>query len=260
MPLLSLIIPCYNESKRIDLMLNGLMDFDAKFNQAYEIIIVDDGSKDDSVKKINDELNGNFAKLKSKIKIISQQNTGKGGALKHGIEEASGDFILTLDADMSALPSDIIDWQKLNKNVLKSNEIFIGNRTDKNSKITALPFRRISGTIFNFFVKLFTTLNIDDTQCGFKLYPAQIAKNIFSDLKTSGWAHDVEVLFKADLQGIKINEMPLAWKNVDDSHVNVFTDSFKMFWEVLKISILIRFTETFISPFKKSHWSSVNSH
>ena len=240
MAILSLIIPCYNESKRIDLMMNGLLDFDTKFNQAYEIIIVDDGSKDDSVKKIESELNGTFSILKNKTQLISQQNTGKGGALKHGIEAASGDFILTLDADMSALPSDILDWQKLNKNVLKSNEIFIGNRTDKNSKITALPFRRISGTIFNFFVKIFTSLELDDTQCGFKLYRSEIAKNVFSDLKTYGWAHDVEVLYKADLQGIKINEMPLTWKNVDDSHVNVFTDSFKMFWEVLKISIIIR--------------------
>ena len=104
---------------------------------------------------------------------------------------------------------------------------------------------------FHCLVKIFCTNHIKDTQCGFKLYKAYVAKNIFSDLKTNGWAHDVEVLYKADLQGIKIYEMPLTWKNVDDSHVNVFTDSFKMFWEVLKISIIIRFSETFISPFKK---------
>ena len=253
MPVLSIIIPCYNESNRIDLMMNGLLDFENKWNSTYEIIIVNDGSKDDSVKKIETELNGSFEKLKSKTKIISQSNTGKGGALKNGVAAASGDYILTVDADMSALPSDIINWQNIDKTVLKSNEIFIGNRADKNSKIEALAFRKISGKVFTFFVKLFTSLNLNDTQCGFKLYKADVAKHIFSQLKVNGWAHDVEILCRAKLNNIKINEMPLAWKNVDNSHVNVFTDSFGMLWQVLKIATRMRLADIFLSPFQKTN-------
>ncbi len=248
---LSLVIPCYNESSRIHLMMDGLKEFDAKFNQPYEVIIVDDGSKDDSVAKMEALLTSEFSGLKSKITIISQANSGKGGALQTGVSKASGSYVLTLDTDMSARPTQILEWMKLEKNLFKKNEIFIGNRTDKRSKIEAEALRKFTGSIFNFIVQLLTPLNVNDTQCGFKLYPTPLAKAIFGQMKTTGWAHDVEVLFKAHLLGIKINEMPLEWKNIDNSKVNVWTDSIKMLVQVLIMSLRVRFTEVFISPFGK---------
>src|ERR1700722_9948299 len=99
---LSLIIPCYNESARVDIMLQGLADFSAKWAGEYEVIIVDDGSKDDTANKVKEAIETRYTFLKDKAKIeVLPANKGKGNALKVGVGIATGDYILTLDADMS---------------------------------------------------------------------------------------------------------------------------------------------------------------
>jgi dolichyl-phosphate beta-glucosyltransferase len=233
--LLSIIIPCYNESERIHLTMASLMMFDAAWKDSYEVIIVDDGSKDDMLEKINFMLAHEYSSLSNKIKIISQSNTGKGGALKNGVKNSSGKYFLTLDADMSAEPTELLEWLKIDNHIFLKNEIFIGDRTHPKTKIQALQFRKFSGTIFNLFIKFYTPLKINDTQCGFKLYPSVIGKKIFSALQTNGWAHDVELLCRASKENIKINSMPLSWKNVEQSKVNVWKDSWKMMSEVIRI-------------------------
>src|SRR6185312_5557260 len=107
---LSLVIPCYNESKRIDLMMAGIAEFEEQWKGDYEVIIVDDGSKDGTSDKIKDALNSNkYSHLKDRIRIETMQaNGGKGSALKRGVSLATGDYILTLDADMSTRPVELI--------------------------------------------------------------------------------------------------------------------------------------------------------
>jgi glycosyltransferase involved in cell wall biosynthesis len=260
-PNLSLVIPCYNESKRINLLTDGLRKFCQSWNDTFEVIIVDDGSKDNTLELLKSDP---FLNTENRITVLPMpKNGGKGAALKFGINQAKGNYILTLDADMSSSPSELINWLKINPQLFKQEVVHIGSRVHPNSKIDALTHRKWIGGVFNGFVKALTPLQLNDTQCGFKLYPAQKAKEFFNSLDVLGWAHDVEVLYRFHNANIPVIEMPLTWKNEDDSKVNVLTDSIKMFFEILKISIKMKFQQLFIAPFEKgssleqklSNWS-----
>jgi glycosyltransferase involved in cell wall biosynthesis/tetratricopeptide (TPR) repeat protein len=250
--LLSLVIPCYNESKRIDLMLSGLAEFDEKWKGKYEVIVVDDGSKDDTAEKVKEAINSKYDFLRDKITIEKMPaNGGKGSALKKGVSLANGDFVLTLDADMSTRPTELLNWLKRDKDLLSGNDtISIGSRKHKEGKIEALQSRKLIGGVFNGIVQIFTTLRLKDTQCGFKLYPRDAAMFLFDNMQSKGWAHDVELLYQADLNDIHIVEMPISWVNQPESKVNVVKDSMMMFFGVLSISFRIWFYNSFILPFR----------
>lgn len=249
---LSLVIPCYNESKRIDNLLSTLKGFDKKWNQPLEFIIVDDGSTDDSVKVIEKSFDGQFSSNVDFQLIPLSDNVGKGGALKVGVEKATGDYILTLDADMATKPITLKKWlSQLPGKDFHADQILIGSREHKDSKVEGQPLRRVAGLIFNFMIQLFTNMNLRDTQCGFKLYPAAIAKQLFGSLKTNGWAHDVELLYRAKMEGHLVQSMPITWTHQDDSKISLFSDSIKMFWQILMISIALNWNYFIVEPFKK---------
>ncbi|MBX2905575.1 MAG: glycosyltransferase [Taibaiella sp.] len=252
--LLSLVIPCYNESMRVDLMMQGLAEFEERWKGRYEVIIVDDGSKDDTVQKTEAALNGKYAFLAPKVLVERMPtNGGKGSALKHGVAKANGDYILTLDADMSTRPAELILWEKREKSLFNgAPAIYIGSRKHEDGKVEALKSRRFIGGIFNGVVQLFTTLQLKDTQCGFKLYSGDVAKFLFGQMQSTGWSHDVELLYQADLNGIAIVEMPVNWVNQPESKVNVVKDSAKMFFGVLAISFRTWLRNSFVLLFKIS--------
>lgn len=231
--LLTLVIPCYNESERIDIMFAGISSFIARWTETVEIIIVNDGSKDNTESLLNDH--PVYKRHKDLISITSQHNTGKGGALRNGVLKAKGRYILTLDADMATSPEELIKWQQL-LGGFSENTIYIGAREHKDSVIrNETRKRKIAGNIFNFIVNSLTHLGLQDTQCGFKLYPGKVAKDLFGNLQTYGWAHDVEVLYKAHLANVKIVEMPIVWTAIEGSKVRLFKDAVNMFTEVLAI-------------------------
>ncbi|MEZ5045524.1 MAG: glycosyltransferase [Chitinophagaceae bacterium] len=236
-PFISLIIPCYNESMRVHLLYDGLDEFAAQWKGAWEAIIVDDGSKDDTATRLKEH--NTFSKYINHIHIISQSNKGKGGALQKGIEHAKGNFVLTLDADMAARPIELLKWQE-RQNGFKENELLIASRELNESIVDKIPHRKFIGNVFNFLIQSMTGLRLKDTQCGFKLYETELAKNLFSKLQTKGWAHDVEILCKAQKKGIAIHSMPVRWKAIEGSKINVIKDSFKMFLELLAIRQIIR--------------------
>ena len=250
--MLSLVIPCYNESKRIDIMLAGLVEFDEKWKGAYEVIIVDDGSKDDTSGKIREALGGKYSAINEKVRLEKKpKNGGKGSALKHGVSLAKGDYVLTLDADMSTRPTELINWQKKDAGIFSGDDtIYIGSRRHEEGKVEALQSRRFIGGVFNGLVQLFTSLHLKDTQCGFKLYPQGAAKLLFGNMQSKGWEHDVELLYQADLNDYKIVEMPISWVNQPESKVNVIRDSFMMLLGVLAISFRIWLYNAFVLPFK----------
>lgn len=250
--LLSLIIPCYNESARIDMMLQGLAEFNEKWPGKYEAIIVDDGSKDDTATKTKQAVDSKYPQLKDKVHIeVLPKNAGKGGALKKGVSLAKGDYVLTLDADMSTKPVELLNWLKKDKGLFNGDHtIYIGSRKHEDGKVEALQSRRIIGGVFNSIVQVFTSLQLKDTQCGFKLYPGHVASWLFGGMHSTGWAHDVELLYQADLNGIAIVEMPINWVNQPESKVNVIKDSFLMLIGVLSISMRLWFYNSFIMPFR----------
>jgi glycosyltransferase involved in cell wall biosynthesis/tetratricopeptide (TPR) repeat protein len=255
---LSIVIPCYNESQRIQLLFNALDDFSKKWKDDYEIIIVDDGSTDNVVKVIKD--NPVIQRLESEGRFILevlQVNQGKGFALKRGVEIASGTHILTMDADLSYHPELIIDWLKI-KGSFNNNEILLGSRLHSKSENVwekeATPnkkmLRMFAGYIFSGITKILTTIKVRDNQSGFKLYPATVAKYLFEKMTISGWAHDVELLYLADLNRVKIQEMPVKCINREGSKISLVSDSLKMLLQLFWLGIKVRFNYYLLDPIK----------
>jgi len=229
---ISVIIPAYNEEKRILPTLEKVYDYFSRVqNMDFEIIVVDDGSKDNTEKVVK-----NFAKDKSKkVKFIKhKENKGKGAAVKTGVMEAKGDVILFTDADLS---TPIEEFEKLKKAIDRGYDIAIGSRGLPESKIV-IPqpwYRRYIGKIFPLIVRIIVMKNFRDTQCGFKLFKKKIAKELFANLVTSGFAFDVEILYKALKNKYKVKEIPVKWYNYKESKVSILKAPFNMLKEIIKI-------------------------
>lgn len=233
---LSLVIPCYNENDRIPKLVKTIKAFDADWGGALEVIIVDDGSTDGTAKKAGQLLEKAFSSGKLYQIIELPNNLGKGGALQAGVAKASGDFILTLDADMATRPQELFSWlTHFPHNEFPKDTILVGSREHKDSVVQGNFIRRLAGLIFNLIIQLLTNLNLKDTQCGFKLYPREIAKKLFANLKTKGWAHDVELMAKAKADNINIVSMPIQWDHQEGSKISLLKDSFSMFGQALMI-------------------------
>ncbi len=241
-PDVSLVIPCYNEEKRIHILTAALKELEQHHTFNFEVLVVDDGSTDSTVAQIQQDKFLKELEAKGKFRlIVSAANGGKGAALRQGVLAANGHYILTLDADMSTHPLQLEKWRDSLGGHFNNKEIYIGSRPHPQSKLQEKPSRKFIGIIFNFYVRLFSELTVKDSQCGFKLYPADIAKKLFDSMKVMGWAHDVEILYKAQLLGYKITEMPVVWDVRDNSKVSVVRDSVKMFFQILNISLYVRF-------------------
>ena len=236
---LSLVIPCYNEATRVPLMMGGLDNFLNAHDKSVEVIIVDDGSRDDTHAII--EAHPVFQTNQSRMRVVRQANTGKGGALANGVSVAGGDYILTLDADMATPPAELHNWLNLLDGNWPADTVLIGSREHTKSVIRKEGDRKLAGNIFNQVIRAATPLKrLRDTQCGFKLYPGPAARAIFAKLRTPGWAHDVEILWRAQNAGLDIREMPITWRAVEGSKINVVADGIRMFREVLSIRGLLR--------------------
>lgn len=238
-PFLSLVVPLYNESRRIKYLEDGLFQFLAAKSFPIEVVMVDDGSDDDTKSKLDDL--ARRLKKKSKddaFRVIGQpSNQGKGAALKAGVAASTGSWILTLDADMAVSPVQFLEWQEKHGVTIDPGSVSIGCRTHPASALNDLSLRKCMGRIFDFVVQLVSGLDCDDTQCGFKLYPAEAGKKLFAALKSSGWAHDVEVLLRARGAGMTIRSLPLAWHYVADSKSDRLKDAPVMFWNTVAISL-----------------------
>lgn len=232
-PYLSVIIPMYNEQERIGITLQLIIIFLKTKSYSWEIILVDDGSTDRSIAIAKKLLNN----LPSKI-LRNDRNRGKGYSVKNGMLNASGNFLLFSDADLST-PIEEIDGF-LEK--LQHYDIVIGSRALRESKIEKRQSfcREMMGKIFNKIARLLTFRDINDSQCGFKCFRRQTARDLFSKQKLEGFSFDVEILYLAQKSKYRILEKPVRWHHVDQSRVKLFSDSIKMFVDIIRIRWLHR--------------------
>lgn len=229
---LSIIIPSYNEEKRLKKTILDIQEYFSRKAVKNEIIIVNDGSSDSTITLIQD-----LAENTKNLKLIDlKKNQGKGFAVKKGIEKALGKYILVTDADSS---TPIEEYGKLIHSLEQGFDIGIGSRYLKKSKIKIRqPFHRIMiGRIGNFFIQLFLVNDIKDTQCGFKLFRHEVAKDLFSRQKIDRWGFDMEILAIAQLLDYKIVEVPVSWYNSSDSRLRPVRDALKTFLELIYIKL-----------------------
>jgi len=227
---LSVIIPAYNEEKRLPATLRSIKDYLGKQNYRAEVIVVSDGSTDRTNEIVLEQ-----AKEMPNLKLIAQEKRlGKGGAVQSGMMKAKGQFRLFMDADNSTSLDQI---EKMWPVFEQGYQVVIGSRDVKGAVLDPpQPFyRRILGDCFKLLRKLIVGLwDLEDTQCGFKAFTAEAAEGIFPRIKLKGWAFDVELLVIARKLGYKIKEVPIHW--VNDPHSKVkFESMIEMFFELLKI-------------------------
>jgi len=225
---LSVIVPVFNEAAVIRETLQKIDFFLEQKGWASEIIVVNDGSTDNSLEEIR-------AAGLINLKLISHSsNLGKGAAVKKGMLNASGDLLLFLDADYS---TDINQLENFLPYLNKGYDIVIGSRGLRDSKITVSQskIKVLSGKLGLALTHLLVVPGIKDTQCGFKLFKKNCL-SIFRQQTLSGWGFDFELLFLASKQNLKVAEVAVEWKNRSDSKVKTF-DYFRTLLELIKIRI-----------------------
>lgn len=231
---ISIVIPIYNEEKRIRNTVSSIIKYFEKRGTKYEIIIVDDGSKDDSLSIIKDVCRGKDLTLHF---LHNTKNMGKGFSVKRGVLFARGDIILFTDADLSV---PIEEYEKLEKAIIEDKyDIAFGSRGLKESrKLVPQGFLRDRlGKLFGVFVRHILLPDVMDSQCGFKAFSRQAAHFIFYWQTIYKFGFDPEILYIAKCHNLKYKEVPIQWKNDFDSKLNPFTDTFFIGFELIKIKL-----------------------
>lgn len=229
-PQISIIVPAYEESERLGDSVRQILSY-IKTNQLdAELIVVDDGSKDNTT-EIAKKHCAEFPELSTSV-IRYEQNRGKGFAIKTGLLAAKGDIALFSDADLS---TPISELPKL-IDPIRNNEfdLTFGSRALDRSLIGVhQPWRREQGgKVFNFIVRTLTGLPFWDTQCGFKAFNMQKFRPLLDLMTIDRFGFDVEFLYVANYKGLRLKEIPVRWDHCDGTKVSVFRDSQRMFNEV----------------------------
>ncbi len=227
---LSVIIPCYNEKGRFVEGIGHLLSYLNKQKNGWELILVNDGSSDETLNLMKEVVNRN-------VKIISYaKNKGKGHAIKIGVERAKGEIILFSDLDHSVPISTIESFYKYFE---KGYDVVIGSRRVKGSKFVKHqpPLRENLGRGFSFLVRILIDWQIKDATCGFKAFKKEPAKKLFSKISIYDWAFDAELLFLCKKYGFKYVQAPVVWKDEKGSKVSIARDVIGSLFGLIKIRI-----------------------
>lgn len=229
---LSVIIPAYNEEKRLPKTLEEIDKYLRSQSFSYEIIVVNGGSTDRTPEIVRE-----FQSKIRNLKLIERDGLGKGDAVKAGILAAKGKYRVFTDADNS---TSIDQIEKMFPWFERGYDLVLGSRDVKGASLNPpQPFLRrvVFGKGFKILRKIIIGLwEIEDTQCGFKGFTEKLAKEIFPKAKISGWAFDPEILILAKKSGYKIKEIPINWVNNPESKVNL-KGIIKMLFELIRIRI-----------------------
>ncbi|MBI4707933.1 MAG: glycosyltransferase family 2 protein [Candidatus Omnitrophica bacterium] len=231
---MSIIIPAYNEEKRLAVTLDKIRGYLENKNFDFEVIVVDDGSKDRTVAVSVKSLLFKEGNLKV---LRNAENRGKGFSVRQGILNSKGEFVLFSDADLS---TPIQELDKLYEYIKSGFDFVIGSRSlgDSDVQVRQPWVRERMGKVFNYFVKLLLVSGFSDTQCGFKLLRREVAYKIASLSKIDGFCFDVEMLYLARKLNYKVKEVGVIWLNSVQSKVRVLGSSFDMFKDLLRIKAM----------------------
>lgn len=224
---LSIIIPAYNEQERLPQTIERVVQFINTQKFSSEILIVDNASTDSTF-----YLAERYSHQYNNVRVIQESRKGKGNAIRTGMLEAQGRYRFMCDADLSMPIEEIIKFLP----PLCDSDVSIGSREAPGAIRYNEPFsRHLSGRIFNLLTRIFILPNLNDTQCGFKCFKDDVAKDIFQYQTIGGWAFDVEILYIAEKRGYSIIEVPISWYYRENSKINTVQDSLQMINEIIKI-------------------------
>ena len=229
-PLLSIIVPAYNEERRLPTTLPRIVAFVEA--QAYhgEVIVVDDGSVDSTATVVEE-----MAAQQPRITLIRNEHRGKGYAVKTGMLAAQGDYLFLCDADLS-MP--IEEVARFIPPALEAYDVAIGSREVEGARRYDEPtLRHLMGRVYNLLVRLLAVSGFQDTQAGFKCFRREAAHDLFPYQTMDGFGFDVEILFIAQRRGYRIVEVPIDWYHMTNSRVSPVGDSVRMFREILQVRI-----------------------
>lgn len=226
----SFVIPAYNESVRLRPTLDEILRYTREQNWNAEILVVNDGSSDDTARIVRE-----YGKLHPQVLLVENPgNRGKGYSVRNGMLHAVGDIVLFTDADLS---SPMSEASKLFDAIEQGADIAIGSRWLRIELQTERQplYRQLFGRIFNLALRIILGLNFADTQCGFKAFRRHAAQTIFPQQKIERWGFDPEILFLARRGGMRVEEVPVLWAHSEGTRLHPFRDGMRMFVEVLRI-------------------------
>ncbi len=227
-PFLSIIIPAYNEEIRLPSSLEKIAAFLATQSYPAEVLVVENGSTDQTY-----AIAQQFAQKNPHFRAIHIEERGKGIAVKTGMLAAQGKYRFICDADLSMPIEEVVNFIPP---ILENCLIAVASREAPGAQRIGEPaYRHFIGRVFNSFVKLIALPGLEDTQCGFKCFRADVAEHLFSLQTISGWTFDVEVLFLARKFGYPICEVPIHWHFDPHSKVRFFRDSLQMASDLMRI-------------------------
>ena len=236
-----MVIPAYNEESRLPDTLGRVDAYFREQSYPVEILVVDDGSSDDTAAVVKA-----FAEQHPAVRLVHNEHRGKGYTVRTGVLQAQGESILVCDADLA---TPIEEEQKLSPWLQNGYAVVIASREGLGAKRIGEPFyRHFMGRVFNLITRLIAVGGFEDTQCGFKMFRADAARDIFQRVQLYGekastvhgsavTAYDVEVIFLAVKRGYRVKEVPTEWRYGTMTKVNPLTDSMRNFADVMRVRL-----------------------
>ena len=232
-PLLSIIIPAHNEENRLPRSLEQVFAFLADQSYQAEVLVIENGSQDRTL-----EIAQGFTSRFKTLRVIHEAGRGKGLAVRRGMLEAQGEYRFMCDADLS-MP--IEEVNKFMPPKLPGFDIAIGSREVSGAVRYNEPFyRHFGGRFINYLIRVLILPQLQDTQCGFKCFRAEVAEDLFGQQLLNGWSFDVEVLYLAERAGYKIAEIPVNWYYRTESKVRALPDAMRMISDIFQMRTNMR--------------------
>jgi glycosyltransferase involved in cell wall biosynthesis len=238
-PVLSVVVPAYNEELRLPDTLAQILAYLDRQSYSSEVVVADDGSTDATAAVVE-----RMAERRANLRLLRLDHRGKGFAVRAGALAARGDYVLLCDADL-AVP--IEEWERLRRFLTAGYDVVIGSREGLGARREGEPwYRHLMGRVFNLIVRIVAVGGIQDTQCGFKALRREVASDVFNRVRIYGedaprvhgaavTAYDVELLYLARRRGYHIAEVPVPWRYGTETKVSPLRDSWRNLMDVLRV-------------------------